>query len=77
MHGPHAGVKLQREISCGHRSVMCWWAGMCCTRRVLSDERLAASKAADAARDAQLKLAEAVRQWVAQGVPIPFSVQSE
>lgn len=50
---------------------------MCCTRRVLSDERLAASKAADAARDAQLKLAEAVRQWVAQGVPIPFSVQSE
>lgn len=50
---------------------------MAAERRDLSEERVAASRAADAARDAQLKLAEAVRQWVAQGVPIPFAVQCE
>lgn len=46
-------------------------------RRGLGEERLAASRAADSAREAQMRLAEAVRVWVAQGVPIPFVVESE
>lgn len=41
-------------------------------RRALSEERLAASRAADEARVGQLRLAEAVRAYVQQGVPIPF-----
>ncbi|PNH09060.1 hypothetical protein TSOC_004371, partial [Tetrabaena socialis] len=41
-------------------------------RRGLSDERLAASRAADEARASQLRLSESVRAYVSQGVPIPF-----
>lgn len=46
-------------------------------RRTLSDARIASSQAADAARGAQLKLADAVRGYVQQGVPIPFAVDGE
>jgi len=44
-------------------------------RRRLGEERLEASRAADRAREAQMKLAAAVRQYVAQGIPIPFALQ--
>jgi hypothetical protein len=44
---------------------------------VLNEERVTASKAADSAREAHSRLGEAVRQWVAQGVPIPFAVEGE
>ncbi len=44
-------------------------------RRALNDERVASSQAAQTARAAQMQLAEAVRQWVTQGVPIPFHVE--
>ncbi|MEW5313363.1 MAG: hypothetical protein WDW38_004936 [Sanguina aurantia] len=43
-------------------------------RRVLSDDRLLSSRAADRLREAQLKLGEAVRNYITQGVPIPFAV---
>lgn len=46
-------------------------------RRVLSDDRLLSSKAADRLREAQLKLGEAVRNYITQGVPIPFAVDGE
>ena len=44
-------------------------------RRALGEARLEASRAADRSRETQMKLAEAVRQYVAQGVPIPFALQ--
>ena len=44
-------------------------------RRRLGEERLEASRVADRAREAQMKLAAAVRQYVAQGIPIPFALQ--
>jgi hypothetical protein len=42
----------------------------------LLEERLEASRAADKAREAHLRLAEAVRQYVVQGVPIPFALEA-
>ncbi|MEW5299027.1 MAG: hypothetical protein WDW36_002082 [Sanguina aurantia] len=44
-------------------------------RRALSDDRLASSRAAERLREAQLKLGEAVRNYITQGVPIPFAVE--
>lgn len=38
-------------------------------------ERLDASKLVDASREAQRRLADAVRAWTAQGVPIPFAME--
>lgn len=46
-------------------------------RRGLSEERLAASRAAEEARGAQLQLTDAVRSYVQQGIPIPFVVEGE
>ena len=46
-------------------------------RHQLLEERLEASRAADRARETQLRLAEAVRQYVTQGVPIPFALEGE
>lgn len=46
-------------------------------RRALSDARIASSRAAEEARAAQLKLADAVRAYVQQGVPIPFALDGE
>lgn len=42
---------------------------------MLSEERVAASQSADRAREAQMKLAEAVRMYVTQGIPIPFAME--
>ena len=46
-------------------------------RHTLVEERVAASKSADKAREVQLKLSEAVRQYVTQGVPLPFALQGK
>ncbi|GAX76032.1 hypothetical protein CEUSTIGMA_g3475.t1 [Chlamydomonas eustigma] len=45
-------------------------------RRVVSQERVDAHRAAERSRELQMQLAEAVRNYVAQGVPIPFALQT-
>lgn len=42
-------------------------------RKEAGRERVGASRAVDESREAQRLLAEAVRAWVGQGVPIPFA----
>jgi hypothetical protein len=44
-------------------------------RHSLCEDRVASSKSADRNRDLHLKLTEAVRQYVTQGIPIPFALQ--
>ena len=43
----------------------------------MSDDRMAASRAAEESRAAQLKLSDAVRGYIQQGIPIPFAVDGE
>ncbi|EFJ52799.1 hypothetical protein VOLCADRAFT_86130 [Volvox carteri f. nagariensis] len=43
-------------------------------RQGLAEERLAASRSADEARTEQIRLMEAVRTYVQQGIPIPFAM---